>query len=68
MILKRISLLSGKMSEMNINIPEDELLEWLKMNPRPLIQNHFPQLSPDEREFILTGITSKEWDEICKVL
>lgn len=29
-----------------------------------LIQDAFPFLSPDEREFLLTGITSSEWDEL----
>jgi len=30
-----------------------------------LIQNAFPFLSLDEREFLLTGMTPDEWDEIC---
>jgi hypothetical protein len=29
-----------------------------------LLQNAFPNLLPSQREFIKTGITSKEWDEI----
>jgi hypothetical protein len=28
-----------------------------------LIQEIFPDLTPDEREFIMTGITAKEWDK-----
>jgi len=28
-----------------------------------LIQDAFPNLSADDREFILTGITPEEWDE-----
>lgn len=31
------------------------------------IQNAFPYLSADEREFILTGITPEEWAEIFKM-
>lgn len=27
-----------------------------------LIQDCFPNLTPDQREFIQTGITSEEWD------
>jgi hypothetical protein len=31
-----------------------------------LIQNAFPMLNADQREFIMTGITPKEWDSmIC---
>lgn len=35
------------------------------MSPnRPLIQNIFPHLSNDEREFIKTGYTQEDWDAI----
>jgi len=26
-----------------------------------LVQNVFPHLNPDEREFLMTGITPEEW-------
>jgi hypothetical protein len=29
-----------------------------------LVQNAMPHLSADEREFIMTGITPTEWDEM----
>lgn len=29
-----------------------------------LIQRAFPYLTDDEREFILTGMTASEWDEL----
>ena len=29
------------------------------------IQDAFPQLDDDQREFILTGITNEEWEEMC---
>ncbi len=28
----------------------------------PFIQDAFPELSADDREFLLTGITPEEWD------
>lgn len=31
-----------------------------------LIQNVMPNLTADEREFIMTGITSKVWEELFK--
>jgi hypothetical protein len=31
---------------------------------RPLIQDAFPDLSPDDREFLMTGITPEEWDSL----
>ena len=29
-----------------------------------LVQNAFPTLNADEREFIMTGTTPEEWDEM----
>lgn len=29
-----------------------------------LIQNAFPFLTPDQREFLMTGITPDEWDDL----
>jgi hypothetical protein len=28
-----------------------------------MLQNAFPDCSPDQREFIKTGITGKEWED-----
>lgn len=41
---------------------------WLAAGgARPLIQNAFPTLSEDDREYLLTGITPQEWAEIVGV-
>jgi len=48
--------------ELDIN-PED-LKRWQK--GEDLIQNIFPDLSPDDREFLMTGSTPEEWDEYTK--
>jgi excinuclease UvrABC nuclease subunit len=62
MILKRMSILTGNVSEMEIQITEEELNAYL--NGNECIQNVFPHLNADEREFIMTGITSEEWEEM----
>jgi len=31
-----------------------------------LIQNAMPYLTPSEREFLMTGITAEEWDNVFK--
>ena len=31
---------------------------------RPFVQDAFPQLSADEREFLMTGCTPEEWNEM----
>lgn len=44
--------------------------EWLRglmkfdMGRGALVQDAFPTLSEDEREFLLTGIGADEWDEM----
>jgi len=60
MIVRRTSRFSGQVHEMDLDITEAQLREW---EGGALIQEVFPHLTTDEREFIMTGITPKEWDE-----
>ena len=41
-------------------ITQAQLDQWASGD---LIQNVFPDLSLDDREFIMTGVTADEWDE-----
>lgn len=59
-VMKR-SMFSGKIHEMDLPITLDQLDRW---NSGELIQNVFTNLSDDEREFLMTGITPEEWDEV----
>jgi hypothetical protein len=61
MMIKRKSPFSGKINAMDIDITEEQLQEYQK-GSKP-IQNVFPHLTSDEREFIMTGITPDEWNE-----
>lgn len=61
MIITRRSSFSGEIHEMDLPVTEDELNRW--ENGEDLIQNIFPFLSDNEREFIMTGITQEEWDD-----
>ena len=63
MELRKVSPISGKMNTLVLNCTEEEY-EY-GMNEREhgaMIQDAFPMLSPEEREFIKTGITPEEWD------
>lgn len=60
MIIKRISILSGRQNEMDIPITPEQLFDWEHSNH--LIQTEFPQLTADQREFILNGSTPEEWE------
>lgn len=67
----RTSQFTGRESTMEINITQEELDAGLKRswsaNPgvgTEHMQNIFPQLSADEREFLMTGCHPDEWNEM----
>ena len=60
MLVGKKSQLSGKSHEMEIDVSEKQITLWME---GALIQDVMPNLSPDEREFLMTGITPVEWDE-----
>jgi hypothetical protein len=63
MIVERKSIVTGKVYEMEINITVQQLFDF--MNGRSgLAQEAFPDLTADEREFIISGIHPIEWNEL----
>ena len=60
MLVGKKSQLSGKSHEMEIDVSEKQITLWME---GALIQDVMPNLSPDEREFLMTGITPAEWNE-----
>ena len=58
MIITRTSPFSGRLNTMDINVTQAQFDKW---KAGALIQNAMPNLTPDEREFIMTGITPTEW-------
>ena len=65
MIVKKMSMHSGKMHEMDIPITKQDLIDFYE-DKLGLIQDAFPHLTADEREFIISGIPPHEWDELFK--
>ena len=61
MQITRTSMTSGitRTQEINISCAEIERYEQ-----GALIQDAFPNLTKNEREFIMTGMTSEEWEEL----
>jgi len=59
MLIFRTSTISGKLQGMDINITPEQIN---KIDSGALIQNVVPNLTRDEREFIISGITREEWD------
>jgi hypothetical protein len=56
-IIKK-SAFTGRMNEMDLDVTPQALQRW---HDGELIQNVFPHLSRDEREFLMTGVTGDEW-------
>ena len=53
--------MTGKITAMDINISEDQMKRHAD---GALIQNVAPRLTSDEREFIITGMTQDDWEEM----
>lgn len=59
MLITRTSLTSGKTRERDLPVTRDEMERWINGE---LIQEVWPELSSDDREWIMTGITPGEWE------
>lgn len=58
----RISPLTGNVNKMYLDITQEQVAEWnAPAKERRLIQDIFPNLNDDEREFIMTGYTPADW-------
>lgn len=65
MLIVRTSQISKKESAMDLDITQDQLNRVnLRYTTGELIQNIVPNLSMEEREFLMTGITPKEWNQL----
>lgn len=58
----RKSQYSGKLYVKDLPVTEEQMQKF--ENREGLIQDIFPNLSPDDREFIKSGITNEEWEEL----
>ena len=56
--ITRTSPFSGLTRTIHMSVTLEQLQAWAG---GVLIQEAMPQLSPDEREFIMTGVTPDEW-------
>lgn len=61
MIIKRKSIISGKVRTRDIPVNPEDMASWEA--GLGSIQDLMPYLNDNDREFILSGITSSEWDK-----
>ena len=61
MQITRTSMISGNTNTMELNVTLEQIAQWENgMN----IQVAMPDLSAEEREFVKTGMTPTEWNEL----
>lgn len=61
MLITRKSPISGQMNTIDLNITQAQIDAY---NSGSLLQNAFPNLPKELREFFKTGITPEEWRQL----
>ena len=61
MQITRTSMISGNTNTMELNVTQELLTAW---ESGVNIQVAMPQLNAEEREFVKTGMTPTEWNEL----
>ncbi len=64
MIVTRTSQVSGVRRSLDLPVTQEQLDNYARGGV--LIQHAFPGLPKEDREFIKTGITAQEWDDMFK--
>lgn len=62
MLITKKSFFTGKTHTMDLNVTQSQLDEHA--NGHDKIQNIFPHLTRDEREFLISGVTKEEWENV----
>jgi hypothetical protein len=62
MMIFKLGQFTNKLNAMDIPVTTEELDEWKRSGSS--VQAAFPHLTPDQREFLLTGTTPAEWAEM----
>lgn len=61
MLITRKSTFTGKENTMDVACTEEQLQRWQNGE---YIQVAMPNVSPDHREFLMTGVTPEEWNAV----
>lgn len=67
MKLQRTSVIDGLQYTMELDVDKERVADFLSGEDKRHIQDAFPDLTPSEREFILTGITPEQWDKTFNI-
>lgn len=61
MLISRTSIISGKVTERDLPVTQDQLDRW---QGGELIQRVMPHLSANDREWLINGMTDEEQDRL----
>ena len=61
MEITRKSSATGKTHTLDLPITQEQIDKY---NSGALVQDAFPHLTADQREFIISGATAEEWDNL----
>lgn len=65
MLVTRTSQLTGKQHSMEIEVTEEEIFRIdNRFYSGELIQNIIPHVPQEKREFLMSGITPEEWEDL----
>jgi hypothetical protein len=66
--ITRTSQATGITRTLDLPVTEEGLKRCWSQHPEGTehIQNVFPDLTPGQREFLMTGMTEEEWDDMWK--
>jgi len=59
----RVSIFTKKSNTMELPVARDRIELWMG-GSGPMIQDAFPDLNADQREFLMSGATPEEWEEM----
>lgn len=68
MLITKVSQLTGKENTREIPVSQDRYNYWLENKDKLFIQRYFGDLSAADREFLVTGATPEEWDDMGRRL
>jgi|SRR6478609_599295 len=55
--------ITGEEVSKELPVTKEEIMRW---QSGELIQNVWPDLSSDDREFLMTGMSQEEWDKLTE--
>jgi len=61
MEIVRKSPVTGKFNIREVNVTKEQLERWYQGE---LIQTVMPDLTPSEREFLISGATDEDWEDL----